>query len=243
MLGALLGVAAVALAQLGRPVGGLAVGALLLAVAGGLAVALQSALNGRVAQAGGSTAGIAVNFAVGTPAIVAVAALAGSFTGPAPSWPGDWYLYAGGALGVAIVLALMVGVRAVGVLRTGLALVAGQLGGALLLDVALPGGAGLRLPVLAGAALTLVAVLVAGRGTRRPAAPPPPGAPPPPAAPPPPGAPSSTAPARGRPVDARSTRCRRGWLPRCRRHGVVRRGRLPRCRRLGVVRRGSTPCR
>ncbi|WP_344751217.1 DMT family transporter, partial [Micromonospora olivasterospora] len=159
VVGALLGVAAVALAQLGQPVGGLAVGLVLLAVAGGLAVALQSALNGRVAAAGGTTAGIAVNFAVGTPAIVLVTALAGLFTGPAPRWPGDWYLYAGGLLGVGIVLALMVGVRAVGVLRTGLALVAGQLGGALLLDVALPGGAGPRLPVLAGAAFTVVAVL------------------------------------------------------------------------------------
>jgi transporter family-2 protein len=167
--GALLGVAAVALAQVGRPIGDLAVGLVLLAVAGGLAVALQSALNGRVAAAGGSTAGIAVNFAVSTPAILVVAALAGAFGGPAPTWPGAWYLYVGGLLGVGIVLSLLVGVRAVGVLRTGLALVAGQLGGALLLDVLLPGGPGLRLPVLAGAALTLLAAAVAGRRERRPA--------------------------------------------------------------------------
>lgn len=166
--GALLGVLAVALAQFGRPVAGVAVGGILLAVAGGVAVALQSALNGRVAAAGTTTAGIAINFAVGTPVIVAVAALAGVFTGPEPTWPGDWYLYLGGLLGVGIVLALMLGVRAVGVLRTGLALVAGQLGGALLLDVALPGGAGPRWPVLVGALLTLLAVVVAGRGTRPP---------------------------------------------------------------------------
>ncbi|WP_320067921.1 DMT family transporter [Micromonospora sp. RTGN7] len=162
--GALLGVLAVALAQLGRPVGGVAVGGVLLAVAGGAAVALQSALNGRVSAAGTTTAGIAINFTVGTPAIVVVAALAGAFTGPEPTWPHDWYLYAGGLLGVGIVLALMLGVRAVGVLRTGLALVAGQLGGALLLDLVLPGGAGLRWPVLVGALLTLAAVVVAGRG-------------------------------------------------------------------------------
>ncbi|MCX4473145.1 DMT family transporter [Micromonospora sp. NBC_01655] len=167
--GALLGVLAVALAQLGRPIGEVAVGGILLAVAGGAAVALQSALNGRVSAAGTTTAGIAINFAVGTPVIVAVAALAGAFTGPAPTWPHDWYLYLGGLLGVGIVFALMLGVRAVGVLRTGLALVAGQLGGALLLDVALPGGAGPRWPVLVGALLTLLAVVVAGRGTRPPA--------------------------------------------------------------------------
>ncbi|SCF32382.1 DMT family transporter [Micromonospora mirobrigensis] len=165
--GALLGVAAVTLAQLGRPVGELAVGLVLLAVGGGLAVAVQTALNGRVSAAGTSSAGVAVNFATSTPVVLLVAAFAGALSGAAPTWPTDWYLYAGGLLGVGIVASLVVGVRAVGVLRTGLALVAGQLAGALLLDVLLPGGAGLRLPVLAGSALTLLAVLVAGARPRR----------------------------------------------------------------------------
>ncbi|MEU1840725.1 DMT family transporter [Micromonospora chersina] len=167
VVGALLGIAAVTLAQLGRPVGDLAVGLVLLSVAGGLAVALQSALNGRVAAAVGPAAGLAVNFAVSTSVIAAVAALAGALARH-PSWPSQWWLYVGGVFGVGIVLALLVGVRAAGVLRTGLALVAGQLGGALLLDVAVPGGPGVRLPVLAGAVLTGVAVLVAGRGRRAP---------------------------------------------------------------------------
>jgi transporter family-2 protein len=165
--GALLGVGAVTLAQLGRPVGDLAVGLVLLAVAGGLAVALQSALNGRVSAATSTAAGLAVNFAVSTPVILVVAAVVGAFASR-PAWPGQWWLYTGGLLGVGIVLALLVGVRAAGVLRTGLALVAGQLGGALLLDVALPGGAGVRLPVLAGAVLTAVAVLLAGVRRRTP---------------------------------------------------------------------------
>ncbi|MCX4385352.1 DMT family transporter [Micromonospora peucetia] len=165
--GALLGVTAVALAQLGQPVGDLALGLVLLAVAGGLAVALQSALNARVSAAGSAAAGMVVNFATATPVVLLVAGLAGALTGPAPTWPGDWYLYTGGLLGVVIVAALLVGVPAVGVLRTGLALVAGQLGGALLLDALLPGGPGLRLPVLAGALLTLLAALLAGRGTGR----------------------------------------------------------------------------
>ncbi|RIV37746.1 DMT family transporter [Micromonospora radicis] len=168
--GALLGVAAVALAQAGRPVGELAVGVLLLAVAGGIAVALQAALNARISAAGSAAAGVAVNFAVSTPVVLLVAALAGAFTGPAIRWPDGWYLYTGGLLGVGIVASLVVGVRAAGVLRTGLALVGGQLAGALLLDVLLPGGPGARLPVLAGALLTLLAVLVAGRA-RRPSVP------------------------------------------------------------------------
>ncbi|MDG4798471.1 DMT family transporter [Micromonospora sp. WMMD1082] len=164
--GALLGVAAVALAQAGQPVGELAVGVLLLAVAGGVAVALQAALNGRISAAGSAAAGVAVNFAVSTPVVLLVAALAGAFTGPPVAWPQGWHLYTGGLLGVVIVASLVVGVRAAGVLRTGLALVAGQLGGALLLDMLLPGGPGARLPVLAGALLTLLAVLVASWGPR-----------------------------------------------------------------------------
>ncbi|MEH1058135.1 DMT family transporter [Micromonospora sp. CPCC 206171] len=169
VVGALLGTAAVGLAQLGQPLGELAVGLVLLAVLGGLAVAVQSALNGRVAAAGTAAASTAVNFAVSTPAVLAVAALAGAFTVARPDWPPAWYLYTGGLLGVGIVASLLVGVRALGVLRTGLALVAGQLGGGLLLDLLLPGGPGLRWPVLAGAVLTLVASVVAGQ-QRRPAA-------------------------------------------------------------------------
>ncbi|MFG3421600.1 DMT family transporter [Micromonospora sp. NPDC049460] len=165
--GALLGVTAVALAQLGRPVGDLALGLVLLAVAGGVAVALQSALNARVSAAGSAVAGVAVNFATATPVVLLVAALAGVLTGPAPTWPDAWYLYTGGLLGVVIVASLVVGVPAIGVLRTGLALVAGQLGGALLLDALVPGGPGVRLPVLAGALLTLLAALIAGWGSAR----------------------------------------------------------------------------
>ncbi|MGW5673470.1 DMT family transporter, partial [Micromonospora sp. NPDC003776] len=151
----------------GRPVGDLAVGLVLLSVVGGLAVALQSALNGRVAAAVGPAAGLAVNFAVSSSVIAVVAGLAGALVARS-GWPAQWWLYVGGLFGVGIVLALLVGVRAAGVLRTGLALVAGQLAGALLLDTVLPGGAGIRLPVLAGAALTVLAVLVAGVRRRGP---------------------------------------------------------------------------
>ncbi|HEX6968338.1 MAG TPA: DMT family transporter [Micromonosporaceae bacterium] len=165
--GAALGVLAVALAHAGQPIGDLALGAVLFAVLGGAAVALQAALNGRIAAVAGAAAGTAVNFAVGTPAVIAVAAALGAFARlDAIRWPTDWYLYAGGLLGVAIVLVLQLAVRSVGVLRTGLAIVAGQLGGALLLDAVLPGGPGVSVPVLAGALLTFAAVVVSGRGGR-----------------------------------------------------------------------------
>lgn len=165
--GALLGVGAVALAQLGRPMGELTVGLVLFAVAGGVAVALQTALNGRVSAASGTGAGTVVNFAVGTPALVAVAAALGALGGlRSIPWPTQWYLYAGGLFGVGIVVVLMLSVRVVGVLRTGLAIVAGQLGGALVLDGLLPTGPGVSLPVLGGTLLTLLAVVVSGRGVR-----------------------------------------------------------------------------
>ncbi|MFV2098851.1 DMT family transporter [Micromonospora sp. LOL_014] len=68
--GAVLGVVAVAVAQLGRPVGQLAVGLVAVAVVAGLAVAVQSALNGRVAAASSTTAATVVNFAVATPFVL-----------------------------------------------------------------------------------------------------------------------------------------------------------------------------
>ncbi|HEX5595157.1 MAG TPA: DMT family transporter [Micromonosporaceae bacterium] len=170
--GALLGVAAVALAQLGRSIGELALGMVLLAVVGGVAVALQAALNGRVSAAVGAGAGVAINFAIGTPVLLAVAAAVGAFAKlGSTGWPSEWYLYIGGLFGVCIVAVLLVSVPSVGVLRTGLAMVAGQLGGALLLDTLLPGGPGASLPVLAGALLTLLAVVVSGRSGRSEAAP------------------------------------------------------------------------
>ncbi|MEV0394862.1 DMT family transporter [Polymorphospora rubra] len=164
--GALLGIAAVALAQVSRPYGDLALAGVALAVAGGLAVALQSALNARLSAASSNAAGTAVNFAVSTPAVVAAAVALGVVPHLSGPWPTDWYLYLGGVLAVMIVAILLLSVRSVGVLRTGLAIVGGQLGGALLLDLIVPGGPGASLAVLAGALLTVVAVFVSGRVVR-----------------------------------------------------------------------------
>jgi transporter family-2 protein len=165
--GTALGLGAVVLAQLGRPVGQVVLGALAFAVAGGIAVAFQTALNGRVSAVSTTAAGTAVNFAVNTPVMLLLAAAAVALgRGWPDDWPSEWYLYVGGLFSVVIVTILVVSVHAVGVLRTGLATVAGQLVGALLLDVVLPGGPGASAPLLAGALLTMVAVVVAGRGRR-----------------------------------------------------------------------------
>lgn len=174
LAGAALAVGAVGLAQIGRPIGNLALGFLALAVVAGIGVALQSALNGRVAVSSTPAAATCVNFMVSTPVLIGLAAGTGGFTTGWPqAWPPRWYLYVGGPLGVLIVTILVLAVRAVGVLRTNLAIIGGQLAGALLLDAAIPGGAAPSAAVAAGAVLTVVAVAVSGLH-RRPRLPVPP---------------------------------------------------------------------
>ncbi|MFY1632464.1 DMT family transporter [Solwaraspora sp. WMMB335] len=164
--GAVLGIVAVVVAQAGRPVGQLAVGLVALAVAAGLTVAVQSAVIGRVSAASTTAAGTVVNFAVATPFVLSVAALLGAFGVAARGgWPADWFLYLGGLFGVLVMIALLVGVRSVGVLRTGLGILGGQLVGALLIDVLVPGGPSAGAGMLAGAALILLAVVISGRGS------------------------------------------------------------------------------
>jgi transporter family-2 protein len=172
VVGAVLGAVAVSVSALGRPSGELNLLALLLAVAAGFGLSLQSAVNGRLNQAAGDPlVATTVNFTVGTLTLLvglAVAALTVGVHAAVP--PGDWWLYLGGAAGVVFVTLNVVTVRVLGVLRLGLAAVAGQLAGALLLDALLPDGPGVSLPLAAGALLTLLAFAVAGRvqlGRRR----------------------------------------------------------------------------
>jgi bacterial/archaeal transporter family-2 protein len=145
---------------------------LLAVVVAGVLIALQQALNGRVRLATGH-AGVAtlVNFVVGTTALVVVFALAVAVHGlPEGTWPGldRWYLYLGGPIGASFVAVAAVVVRRLGVLRLGLAVVAGQLVGAIAIDLVLPAaGTGIAVATAAGAALTLVAVVVSGMGVRR----------------------------------------------------------------------------
>ena len=82
--------------------------------------------------------------------------------------PGQWYLYLGGPIGATFVGVAAVVVRRTGVLRLGLAVVAGQVVGALALDLAVPvTSTGIATTTVVSAALTLVAVAVSGLGVRR----------------------------------------------------------------------------
>lgn len=145
---------------------------LVLVVAAGFAIAVQQALNGRVRITTGD-AGVAtlVNFVVGTTALAVGLALSAAVTGlDVGRWPGagEWYLYTGGPMGAAFVAVAALVVRRLGVLRLGLAVISGQLFGALLLDLTLPvHDRGVDLLTVAGVGLTLAAVGVSGRAARR----------------------------------------------------------------------------
>jgi transporter family-2 protein len=160
-----LAVAAIVLAQLGRSEGEFAVALVAFSVAGGAAVAFQSAFNGRIAWATGDpVAATIVNVAVGTAALtVLVGGLAVSGQLEAMDWPPEPWLYAGGALGASIVLSLAVATVALGVLRATLTMLAAQLLTAFLVDWVVrhdPPTAG----TVTGAALLLAAMVLVARG-------------------------------------------------------------------------------
>ena len=161
---AALAVAAVVLSQVGQPTGEPAPAAIAFVVVAGAASAVQSAFNGRIAATlGDALAPTVVNVTLGTSCLglfVAVAAVTGSI-GPL-DWPSEPWLYAGGVLGVTIVLSLAAATAAVGVLRTTVAMLAAQLFAAFAVDWLVrddPPTAG----VIAGALLIVVAVLVVNR--------------------------------------------------------------------------------
>lgn len=161
-----LAMSAVVLAQVGQPVGDLAPAFVVFVVAAGAASAIQSAANGRITSAiGDPVAATALNVVVGT---LCLASLAGgaALTGgiDRPEWPTEPWLYAGGLLGVSIVLALAAATAAIGVLRTTIAMLAAQLVTAFVVDwvardEAPTGGA------VAAAVLIVVAVSLVNRGS------------------------------------------------------------------------------
>lgn len=171
--GAALAVVAVAIIRLGHD-GGAVSGGTVLAIlvastAGGAMGSVQQALNGRVQSATGEPLLAAtVNFVTGlVPLAVVFAVVAATGHGPATPWPPAWWLYAGGLLGIGYILSSIWSVRALGVLRLGLLLVAGQLAGGVLIDLVSPGRTGRPgLLTYVAVVLTVVAVAVAGAQSR-----------------------------------------------------------------------------
>jgi transporter family-2 protein len=142
--------------------------ALLIPLAAGLLVGWQHAVNGQVRQVSGSafTATFG-NFLVGT-AVLGVALLGHTaIAGWSPEFPTDWWLYAGGLVGCLFIGAQAVIVRITGVLLMGLALLAGQVAASVVFDLLAPvSGASLHLVTVIGAALVVIAVVVAAWPSR-----------------------------------------------------------------------------
>ncbi len=171
LVGAVVCLAAVGVSVLGRGAGDANPLLLLLAVLAGLLISFQQALNGRVRRTTGDAAvATGVNFVVGLAALLVAYAVVGLSRGWAvQAWPdaGHWFLYTGGPLGATFVAVAAVVVRTLGVLRLGLAVIAGQLLGAVVLDVTLPAAAqGVAAATLVGVALTFGAVAITGRAVR-----------------------------------------------------------------------------
>ncbi|MFD0559692.1 transporter family-2 protein [Stackebrandtia endophytica] len=162
ILAAGLAIAAVVLAQLGKGVDTTIWWLVPVVMLIGASLALQGAFNGRVNEITRNPLSTGfVNFLFGTGVlylVVAVIALAGGvpgFTLPTQPW-----LYLGGVFGAALVIVSMIAVRVIGVLRMAVSILAGQLGGAIGLDLLM----GVRPSpwVLGAVAVTAVAVGLAG---------------------------------------------------------------------------------
>jgi transporter family-2 protein len=165
-----LAIAAVVLSQIGRPVGEFAPALVALVVAAGAGLAFQSAFNGRIAAATGDAfAATTVNVTVG---IAALATITAAVVVPGrvetPHWPTEPWLYAGGFLGVTVVLSLAIATRALGVLWATLTMLAAQLVAAFAVDWVVeheaptPG-------VIVGSFLIVLAAALVGRTTPAPA--------------------------------------------------------------------------
>jgi bacterial/archaeal transporter family-2 protein len=167
--GAALAVVAVAVAvadEFGNPS---ALWLALLPALGGFGLGWQQAVNGLVREAARSTrVTTLVNFGTGTAVLLVVCAVDVAIRGLPTAAPSEPWFYAGGALGVCTIGSAVLAVRRLGVLLVGLCQVAGQLVGALALDLTAPAAGGqVSAFALAGTALTLLAVVVAALPGRR----------------------------------------------------------------------------
>lgn len=168
--GALVCVAAVVIAGHDRLGGQGTLVFVALPLIAGIAVAVQSALNGRVGAAARSAwPATLVNFVVATLTLAIVLLIELVVRGaPSGSLPATPWLYAAGLIGIGVIAVAALVVRHVGVLVFGLASVAGQLLGALALDASTAG----HQPSAAtwiGAMLTLAAVVLVARARATPA--------------------------------------------------------------------------
>jgi bacterial/archaeal transporter family-2 protein len=167
VLGSVLTVAAVAWAVsphfgVSTDVGMMVLPVLLPLVAGFL-MSFQQAMNGTATvHYGTPLATTVVNFLAGSVVLWIALLVKTVVAGTGNPLPAQLWYYLGGPLGcIAIGLAALL-VRSLGVLITGLGMIAGQLLGSLMLDVVIPtSGTVVALPTVLGTLLTLAAIIVA----------------------------------------------------------------------------------
>ena len=134
----------------------------LLPAFAGLGLAWQAAVNGLVrVESDHIVVPTLVNFSVGTAALLLATLVDLAVRGMPAALPGQWWYYIGGPLGMITIMTAVAAVRYIGVLLLGLASVAGQLTGAVLLDIVVPTGGGLTVTSVLGTAITMVAVGIA----------------------------------------------------------------------------------
>ncbi|MDQ2582440.1 DMT family transporter [Saccharothrix yanglingensis] len=141
----------------------------LLPALAGLGLGWQQAVNGLVREAANSTrVTTMVNFGTGTAVLLVVCAVDVAARGLPSAAPAEPWFYAGGVLGIVTIGSAVLAVRRLGVLLVGLCQVAGQLVGALAVDLVAPAaGEQLSAVTVIGTALTLIAVAVAALPARR----------------------------------------------------------------------------
>ena len=138
-----------------------------LALCAGIVMALQVAANGQLARETGEPfVASLVNTTLGFAAL-GIVALVTFATVALDSPPANPALFIGGLLGGFVVVVSATAVQTLGVLRLGLATVAGQTTGALVIDLVAPApGEAVTLWTVTGVLLTLAAVAISGRGRR-----------------------------------------------------------------------------
>jgi len=143
----------------------------LLPVLAGFLMSFQQAMNGTatVHYRTPITATL-VNFVAGSIVLWLAWLIKLAAAGPGHALPAEWWYYLGGPMGCVFIAVAAFLVRSLGVLVTGLGMIAGQLLGSLALDLALPApGTVVALPTVLGTVLTLAAIVLASlpwsRGT------------------------------------------------------------------------------
>ncbi len=135
---------------------------LLLPIAAGILMSFQQAMNGTSAvHYGTPITATLMNFISGSALLLAAWLVKVAVAGFGESLPGEWWYYLGGPMGCVFIGLSALLVRTLGVLLTGLGMIAGQLLGSLALDLLFPTpGTVVVFATVAGPILTLGAIML-----------------------------------------------------------------------------------